>query len=130
ARPGLPALLRLRGIRAAGVRPVRVLLALPAPRAGHPGTGRCARHRRAAPRGYRPAGSPLTGHRRRQVPVACDDEGMRIVRAESTPLFVSTRNGPCQVGRAPLEGSPPGGGGGVPAPGPGAVGGPRGATAP
>jgi alpha-mannosidase len=31
--------------------------------------------------------------------VACDDEVMRIVRAESTPLFVSTGHGPCQVVR-------------------------------
>src|SRR6266851_8592609 len=34
---------------------------------------------------------------------------MRIVRAESTPLFVSTGHGPCQVVRATLAGSPPGG---------------------
>ncbi len=40
AGPGLPAVLRLGRVRAAGVRPVRVLVAVPAARAGHAGAGR------------------------------------------------------------------------------------------
>jgi len=43
---------------------------------------------------------------------------MRIVRAESTPLFVSTGHGPCQVVRVTVAGGPPGGGGNAEAPGP------------
>ena len=42
--------------RAAGVRPVRVLLAVPAARAGHPGAGRRARDRR-----HRPLDQDLAG---------------------------------------------------------------------
>jgi alpha-mannosidase len=52
------------------------------------------------------------------VPVACDDEVMRIVRAESTPLFVSTGHGPCQVVRVTVAGGPPGGDGSLDAPAP------------
>ncbi len=52
-RPGLPALLRLGCGRAAGVRPVRVLLAVSAARAGHAGAGRCAGRRRRPPGGPR-----------------------------------------------------------------------------
>src|SRR6266516_3916854 len=40
--------------------------------------------------------------------VACDDEVMRIVQAESTPLFVSTGSGPCQVVRVTVAGGLPG----------------------
>jgi len=36
---------------------------------------------------------------------------MRIVRAESTPLFVSAGGAPCQVVRVTVAGGPPGGGG-------------------
>ena len=46
--------------------------------------------------------------------MACDDEVMRIVQAQSTPLFVSTERGPCQVVRVTVAGGPPGAG----APGP------------
>jgi alpha-mannosidase len=52
------------------------------------------------------------------VPVACDDEVMRIARAESTPLFVSTGHGPCQVVRVTVAGGPPGGDGSLAAPAP------------
>ena len=48
-RAGLPAVLRLRRGAAAGVGPVRVLLALPAARAGHPGARRGARAQRPVP---------------------------------------------------------------------------------
>jgi len=37
---------------------------------------------------------------------------MRIVQAQSTPLFVSTDRGPCQVVRVTVAGGPPGEGGG------------------
>src|SRR6516165_1948298 len=48
--------------------------------------------------------------------MTCDDEVMRIVRAESTPLFVSTGHGPCQVVRVTVAGGPPGAGAPAPAP--------------
>src|SRR5690348_13131469 len=41
-------------------------------------------------------------------PVTCDDEGMRIVQAQSTPLFAGTGRGPCQVVRVTVAGGPPG----------------------
>src|SRR5215469_7569038 len=41
-------------------------------------------------------------------PVTCDDEFMRIVQAQSTPLFVRTGRGPCQVVRVTVAGGPPG----------------------
>jgi hypothetical protein len=44
-------------------------------------------------------------------PMACDDEVMRIVRAQSTPLFTAAGPGPCQVVRVTLAGGPLGGGG-------------------
>ena len=44
--------------------------------------------------------------------MTCDDEVMRIVQAQSTPLFVSTDRGPCQVVRVTVAGGPPGEGGG------------------
>jgi alpha-mannosidase len=40
--------------------------------------------------------------------VTCDDEGMRIVQAQSTPLFAGTGRGPCQVVRVTVAGGPPG----------------------
>ena len=40
--------------------------------------------------------------------MTCDDEVMRIVRAEATPLFVGTERGPCQVVRVTVAGDPPG----------------------
>src|SRR5690348_2962627 len=48
---------------------------------------------------------------------------MRIVRAESTPLFVSTGSGPCQVVRVTVMGEPAGPGEppGAGAPGPAPV---------
>ena len=48
--------------------------------------------------------------------MTCDDEVMRIVQAQSTPLFVSTERGPCQVVRVTVAGGPPGGSGPAPAP--------------
>ena len=39
--------------------------------------------------------------------MTCDDEVMRIVQAQSTPLFVSTDRGPCQVVRVTVAGGPP-----------------------
>ena len=54
ARPGLPAAVHLGGGAAAGVRPVRVLLAVPAARARHPGAGRRARDQRHHPLGQGP----------------------------------------------------------------------------
>ena len=54
--------------------------------------------------------------------MACDDEVMRIVQAESPPLFISTESGPCQVVRVTVAGEPPGAGmppgAGAPAPAP------------
>jgi alpha-mannosidase len=41
-------------------------------------------------------------------PVTCDDEVMRIVQAQSTPLFVGTERGPCQVVRVTVAAGPPG----------------------
>ena len=46
--------------------------------------------------------------------MTCDDEVMRIVQAQSTPLFVSTGRGPCQVVRVTVADGAPGG----PAPAP------------
>ena len=57
--PGLPALLDLGRVRAAGVRPVRVLVAVPAARAGHAGPGRRAGRGRRPPGGR--SGSPGRG---------------------------------------------------------------------
>ena len=48
--------------------------------------------------------------------MACDDEVMRIVQAESPPLFISTESGPCQVVRVTVAGEPPGAGAPAPAP--------------
>src|SRR5215472_3714956 len=42
------------------------------------------------------------------LPVTCDDEEMRIVQAQSTPLFVATGHGPRQVVRVTVAGGPPG----------------------
>ena len=48
-RPGLPVLLGDRRVRARRIRPVRVHLALPDPRSGHPPAGRRARYRSPDP---------------------------------------------------------------------------------
>jgi alpha-mannosidase len=48
--------------------------------------------------------------------MTCDDEVMRIVQAEATPLFVSTERGPCQVVRVTVAGGPPDAGEPSPAP--------------
>ncbi len=55
ARPGLPAAVHLGGGAAAGVGPVRVLLAVPAARARHARAGRGARDHRHRPLGRSPA---------------------------------------------------------------------------
>ena len=39
--------------------------------------------------------------------MTCDDEVMRIVQTQSTPLFVSTERGACQVVRVTVAGGPP-----------------------
>ena len=60
AGPGLPPVLRLGCVRAAGVGPVRVLVALPAARPRHPGPGGGPGHHRPGPPGPDPARSRLS----------------------------------------------------------------------
>ena len=60
AGPGLPAVLHLGCVRAAGVGPVRVLVALSAARRRHPGPGGGPGHRRPGPPGPHPARFRLT----------------------------------------------------------------------